>query len=208
MGKKQLHFMYYPLLALCITVAISCMVVDSGEHFDTSAASDQRGDVAVGRHLERHSGHHRTAKLSAPITLTAEVPAPIGVGETVTVVLGLRSAHRAGRMEVSANFPDGLAVLGVPSAVFYYSNAVSEHRWELSISALKAGNLRFGVVAQEYDASGNAQLFKGFSVPVAVGDPVANAAAFKAQQASSPYLRTDASGRRLIEMPASEPPPQ
>ena len=169
-----------------------------------AAVAHTEGTVAATPvHPPRAEQH---GKIAAPIELRYQLPSSLRVGETAVAVLELQSRHTAGRMEVRANLPAGLSTPGVASQVFHYSAAQPVHRWELPIHATRTGNLHFGVIAKEYDADGRAMLARAFAVPVVVGDEAANRTAFKAERASSPYLRVDPYGRRFVELPASPPP--
>ncbi len=202
-------------LALCVAMAVGYVSVTRGGGRSVPAPQPSHATVATGTtgaelvmraQLAPRVGQHR--KIGAPIELRYQLPSSLRVGETAMAVLELQSQHTAGRMEVRANLPEELSTPGIASQVFYYSAAQPVHRWELPIHAKRAGNLHFGVVAQEYDAAGRAMLARAFAVPVVVGDKAANRAAFKAQQAASPYLRRDPSGRLFVEFPSSPPPPR
>ena len=193
-------------LGLCTAVAIGYMwsVLDGGSAATEQGAVDAGGTVAA-THARPHHAERR-GLITAPITLNYQLPSSLRVGETAVAVLELQSRHTAGRMEVRANLPAGLSTPGVASQVFHYSATQPVHRWELPIHATRTGNLHFGVIAQEYDADGQAMLARAFAVPVVVGDEAANRAAFKAKQASTSYLRRDPDGRLFMELPASPPP--
>lgn len=149
---------------------------------------------------DTHSHHTSVGKRGAPLSLLTTAEHEAGVGDTVPVTLAFRLDHNVDQIHVVVFADDGLS----------FKNNAGKTQHEFTFSDVAAGRFELPTVDVSVDQAGrrsvNANItvtrrgeprFSSFSVPVRT--PGSKATVTKAK-----VLKTDASGRPVRVMPATQ----
>ena len=161
-----------------------------------AASAKQAAEQAV-----RRSGDDRlanavvvTSKSSAPVDLKYDIASKPAVGQPFEVELTFLPRLAADAMDVEFSAVEGLTLVG--DNAMRFEGVLAGERYTAKILAQSdlAGMYYIGVSAR-MTTKVQAEV-RGFSIPVVVGTPAADA---------KPALEVDASGEAVQSMPATEP---